>query len=359
MTSTDALSVYAGAEAQRRLRQHGWAPELFDTMIGASGGPKFLGIAGLDRALFGEFLTQPDHTMHLMGSSIGCFRHAALAARDPVQALANLHARYIAQRVDSADKRSRTDIVGELCRWVLDGYLTDQDIQHICEHPRFISHVVTARGRGPNSAANALGQASGMFAAGVSNAVNRKLLQGWFQRVVFSRDGFEDLDFEFDDFETLHIPLTPSNTREAILASGSIPFMMPGERDIDGAPRGHYWDGGIVDYHFDFSKHRGNGLVLYPHFRGSVTPGWFDKFLPWRKTPSELLDRVVLLCPSDQYLATLPQGKIPDRSDFGRMEQEQRIAYWQTCADASDALGEAFTSRVRGGDPLQDVQSFP
>ncbi|MEE4662025.1 MAG: patatin-like phospholipase family protein [Halieaceae bacterium] len=355
----DALSVYAGAEARRRLAESGWQPALFDTLVGASGGPKFLGLAGLDRVLFGEFLAGSSHSMHLMGSSIGCFRHAALAAREPMAALANLHRRYIAQRYDPADPRPRTEIVGELCRWVLDGYLADEDIALLCRHPRFITHIVTARGRGPNSAANALGQASGMFAAGVSNAMNRKLLQGWFQRVVFSRDGFEDLDFEFDDFATLHVPLTPANAREAILASGSIPFLMPGERDIAGAPAGHYWDGGIVDYHFDFSKHRGKGLVLYPHFRAAITPGWFDKFLPWRKTPADLLDKVVLLCPSDAYLATLPQGKIPDRSDFSKMEQEARIRYWQTCADASDALGEAFLRQVQASDPLAGVQPFP
>ena len=359
MASILNLDVYAGAEAQRRLSKHGWEPELFDTLIGASGGPKFLGIAGLDRVLFSDFLNQPGHNMHLIGSSIGCFRHAALAAREPAKALAGLHKRYIAQRIDPADQRPRTEIVGELCRWVLDGYLDNEDVALICEHPRFVSHVVTARGRGPNSAANALGQASGMFAAGISNAVNRRLLQGWFQRVVFSRGGFEDLDFEFDDFATLHVPLTPTNTREAILASGSIPFLMPGERDIDGAPAGHYWDGGIVEYHFDFTKHRGDGLVLYPHFRGSITPGWFDKFLPWRKTRSELLDRVVLLCPSEHYLATLPQGKIPDRSDFGKMEQEARIRYWQTCADASNALGDAFSDLTFSGDPLQYVKPFP
>ncbi len=354
----EALSIYAGAEARRRLAESGWQPQLFDTLVGASGGPKFLGIAGLDRALFDEFLPRSRHSMHLVGSSIGSWRHAALAAKNPTRALADLHEYYTNQYYDPNETRPRTEVVGELCQWVLDGCLTKDDIAHLCTHPRFVSHIVTARGRGPNSAANSLGQASGMFAAGVSNAVNRQLLQNWFQRVVFSRDGYEDFDFEFGDFATLHVPLTPDNTLAAIRASGSIPFLMPGERDIAGAPAGHYWDGGIVDYHFDFSNHRGRGLVLYPHFRNSITPGWFDKFLPWRKARAELLDKVVLLCPSDAYLAELPLGKIPDRSDFPKMTHDERVRYWQHCATASDTLGESFLRQLERDDPLESVQAF-
>ena len=355
----DALTIYAGDSARARIADQGWHPALFDTLVGASGGPKFLGIAGLDHFLFTDFLQRSDHGMHLIGSSIGTWRHAALAAKDPARALEVLTQRYAEQYYDPADKRPRVQQVGELCDWVVSGFMPPEDLAHLCEHPRFITHIVTARGRGPNSAVNSLAQASGMFAAGVSNAVNRKLLQSWFQRVIFSCRGFEDLDFEFEDFETIHIPLSTANAKAALLASGSIPFLMPGERDIAGAPPGHYWDGGIVDYHFDFGNHRGSGLVLYPHFRDSITPGWFDKFLPWRKTDTKLLDKVVLVCPSPAYLARLPHGKIPDRNDFPKMTHEERVDYWKACAIASDELGEAFAELVDGPDPMAGVQPFP
>ena len=354
----DAITVRAGASARESLARDGWNPALFDTLVGASGGPKFLGIAGLDRFLFGDFLMRADNPLHLIGSSIGCWRHAALAARDPLNAHRILTERYTEQYYDPADKRSRVEQVGELCRWVVDGFMGDEDITRLCEHPRFITHIVTARGRGPNSARRAASQAAGMALAGLSNALHRNLLQSWFQRVVFSCRGYEDLDFDFEDFATLHIPLSPENARAALLASASIPFLMPGERDIDGGPAGHYWDGGIVDYHFDFSNHRGDGLVLYPHFRGEVTPGWFDKFLPWRGTDPALLDKVVLVYPSEHYLQRLPLGKIPDRKDFPKMSHEERVAYWRSCEQASDELGEAFARLVDGPDPLAGVISF-
>ena len=356
--ASDALSVYAGTNARLRIAADGWRPELFDTLVGASGGPKFLGIAALDRFLFGDFLQRSSHPMHLIGSSIGSWRHAALTAVEPLNALAILHDRYLNQFYDPADKRSRTEQVGDLCGWIVDGCYGPADYASLCDHPRFLSHIVTARGRGPNSAAHPVPQAIGMLLAALSNALHRNLLQSWFQRVVFSSHGFEDLDFEFGDFDTLHIPLSPDNARAAILASASIPFLMPGERDIAGGPRGQYWDGGIVDYHFDFSNHRGNGLVLYPHFRGDIIPGWFDKFLPWRRAEPALLENVVLVCPSPAYLARLPKGKIPDRSDFPKLSHKERVSYWQACVDASEELAEAFAELVDGPDPLAGVQVF-
>ncbi len=356
--ASSPIAVYAGDSARRRLEHEGWTPALFDTLVGASGGPKFLGIAGLDRFLFGDFLQRESNPMHLIGSSIGSWRHAALAAPDPMSALEKLHERYQNQFYDENDKRPRTTIVGELCEWILDGVHDTESYRFICDHPRFCSHVVTARGRGPNSSAHPLPQGLGMALAGLSNALHRQLLEPWFQRVVFSSHGPDGLDFCFEDFGTLHVEMTADNARAAILASGSIPFLMPGERDIAPGPPGHYWDGGIVDYHFDFGNHSGNGLVLYPHFRAEITPGWFDKFLPWRKADAALLDQVVVVCPSREYLAALPLGKIPDRNDFPKMSHEKRVSYWQACMDASEALGDAFATLVDGPDPLAGVESF-
>lgn len=133
---------------------------------------------------------------------------------------------------------------------------------------------------------------------------------------------------------------------------------MPGERDIALAPDGHYWDGGIVDYHFDFGNHRGNSLVLYPHFRADITPGWFDKFLPWRRANAALLEQVVVLCPSPAYVARLPGGKIPDRGDFRKLSYRARVTYWRQCMATSEALAQEFAELVSGSDPLAGVNGF-
>ena len=56
--------------------------------------------------------------------------------------------------------------------------------------------------------------------------------------------------------------------------------------DIPGTPRRAYWDGGITDYHLHLDcAQMQQGLVLHPHFKAKVVPGWLDKSLPNAKLP--------------------------------------------------------------------------
>ena len=87
-------------------------------------------------------------------------------------------------------------------------------------------------------------------------------------------------------------------------------------------------------------------------------PGWFDKFLPWRQSAIDEAKRLVLLCPSEEFTASLPHGKIPDRSDFTRMKPEERVRYWEQCVSASAALAEEFANLVDGSDPLAGVTVY-
>ena len=83
-----ALTLRAGPDALRLVRERGLRAQDVDIIPGASGGAKWLALAGLDRFLFGEFLQQPrEKPVHLIGSSIGSWRMACLAQRDPVAAL--------------------------------------------------------------------------------------------------------------------------------------------------------------------------------------------------------------------------------------------------------------------------------
>ena len=95
------------------------------------------------------------------------------------------------------------------------------------------------------------------------------------------------------------------------MASGSIPIVIEGVKDIDGAPKGVYRDGGIIDYHFDLTFGPHKGLVLYPHFYSKPIPGWFDKSLTKRLPHVSSYDDVVMLVPSDEFIASLPTVKYP------------------------------------------------
>ena len=350
-----ALSVCLGREAAARIAREGWSADLFSLLLGASGGPKWFILGHLDRLLFGDFLQRGSQPLSALGSSIGSWRHACLAADDPVAAVSRLEQGYLNQRY--ASKPSAAE-VSEVSRNILLQVLGEDGARRLCQHPRIRSHIVTARGRGPAAASSTALLATGMGAAALGNTVSRRMLKLHFQRVVFHSGDAPNPGLALHDFGTRYCALRQDNVAAALHASGAIPFVLTGDRDIPGAPPGQYWDGGIIDYHFDLGQYQGDGLILYPHFSASIIPGWFDKFLPWRQAAIHEVDKLVLLCPSEPFIADLPLGKIPDRSDFTRMEHQERVRYWEQCVKRSEALAEEFAELICGGDPLRGVTVF-
>ncbi|HKK23815.1 MAG TPA: patatin-like phospholipase family protein [Pseudohaliea sp.] len=346
------LAIHAGREAAATLARHGWDPSLFSLLLGASGGPKWFILAALDRFLFGDYLQRSTRPLAVLGSSVGAWRHACLAQADPVAAIDRFAESYLGQVYTArpaAAEVSRTSLA------TLDELLGSTGAAALARHPRITSHIVTARGRGPCAAPGGPLLALGLAAAAGANALGRRGLGAAFQRVLFTA-GSVDSGLPLRGFGTTTAPLTEGNVRAVLHASGSIPFLLSGERDIPGAPPGQYWDGGIVDYHFDPRPYAGSGLILYPHFRGDLTPGWFDKFLPWRRLAPELVDRLVLVAPHPSFVATLPGGKIPDRGDFTALGSEERVRRWRESMARGQELAEAFAARVAAPDPLAGVR---
>ncbi len=349
-----ALSIYMGQTAADRIARDGWQPALFSLLLGASGGPKWFILGQLDRFLFGDFLQGSDKELTTLGSSIGSWRNTCLALPDPAAAIARLEQGYLYQQYS---ERPDAEEISAASKSILAGMLGLDGDQAAVDNSRIRAHIVTARGRGVAGSQSTPLLAAAMTGAALGNALHRQLLPGAFQRVVFHSGDTPQAQLAFDDFQTRYVSLTSANLRPALHASGSIPFALTGERDISGAPPGHYWDGGIIDYHFDLTQFSGDDLILYPHFRAGITPGWFDKFLPWRTRALErqMIDQLVLMCPSDDFVASLPHGKIPDRNDFRRLGTDERIRYWEICVERSKALAEEFQALIEGGNPLAGV----
>jgi hypothetical protein len=217
---------------------------------------------------------------------------------------------------------------------------------------------VTSRARGPlhdRESKLAFGRAV------LSNAISRKRLAGYLERVVFHGGTPPSLleGAPFDEFGLVNVPLTDANADDALLASGTIPLVASPVRDIAGAPRGNYWDGALVDYHLLLPYQRvtrqGRRIVFYPHFNDYVTPGWLDKHLPWRRAPRAhaWLDDVLLVAPSAAFLATLPNRKLPDRQDFYRYGPDHagRIAAWETAIAECGRFAEAVVRWMERPDP--------
>lgn len=345
-----ALSVRAGPEALRILRERGLRVEDVDVVPGASGGPKWLVLAALDRFLFADFFQRRDSSaaprrpLQLIGSSIGSWRLACLAQRDPAAALERGHRAYIEQRYP---RNPPASLVTQVSAAILDALLGRAGVDEILSHPWARLHVVTTECRGIVATERPALQLAGFAIAAGANLLARRTL-GWrMRRTVFhagpGATGFAHLA----DLPTTHRPLTRENLRAALLASASIPRLLEGVRipDADGIHR----DGGIIDYHLDLDFGEGDGIVLYPHFYPHIVPGWFDKALRWRRANGRNFGRAVLLAPSAEFVARLPHGKIPDRRDFWRFSDEDRIRYWRSVVAASQELADDLQELLATG----------
>ncbi len=336
------------------LRERGLRADDVDIMPGASGGPKWLAIAGLDRYLFGTFLATPrTRPLHLIGSSIGSWRMACLAQRDPLAALERGHRAYIHEQHYTA--RPTTADVTRVLNEVLTALLGPNGEREILSHPWARLHVITSQARGLANSLERRRIATGLAAAATLNIVHRRSLGWQFRRVVFSNAGAESPLLGLRDMPTTHVELTAGNLRDALRASGSIPMVIDGV-SIPSAPGGVHWDGGVTDYHLDLDYGGGRGMILYPHFYGHVVPGWFDKSLPWRRARPTNFRRALLLSPSEAFVASLPQGRIPDRRDFGALTEHERIRVWERVRAASAALGDELAELVDRGRIADRVQ---
>jgi hypothetical protein len=343
MRTPVALALSAGPEALQMVRERGLRADDVDIVPGAAGGPKWLVLEGLDRFLFGEFFRQPrDRPLHLIGSSVGSWRTACMAMRDPAAAVDRLREGYIEQRYAT---RPPPALVTRTISAIIDGLLGETGAEEVLAHPWARLHVITAECRGLAASERAAVQMLGLAAAAAGNLVSRRMLALQMRRVIFNTAGDASPFRALADLPTQHRPLTRGNLRHALLASGSIPMVLQGV-PIPGEPPGIHRDGGVIDYHLDLDFGPGEGLVLYPHFYPHVVPGWFDKGLRWRRAGWQNFRRALILAPTPEFVARLPGGKIPDRNDFYRMPDAERIRVWRTVAAASAQLADELRELI-------------
>jgi hypothetical protein len=344
-----ALHIHAGPKALAHIREHGLRPEHIGVIPGAAGGPKGLILGALDRFIFGEWLTQSQQAVDLVGASIGAWRMSTACLNNTVAAFERLEHDYIHQHYEPlpGNKRVTAAQVSEAFGHSLKAFYGGR-IQEALNHTRYRLHIVTSRGRHILHREHPVATPLGYAGAYLSNAVSRRALGGWLERVVFSAQSAA-LPFGAQDFRTHAVALTEGNFMPALQASCSIPFALKAVHDIPGAPAGAYWDGGITDYHLhlNWTAHAQGterALVLYPHFQQSVVPGWLDKALKWRHKASPFLDSTIVLAPNPEWVKTLPNGKLPDRTDFMTYDRDLagRVKAWSAAAKASEQLADEF-----------------
>jgi hypothetical protein len=243
-----ALHVHAGPKARQHLLEHGLRAADVRIIPAAAGGPKGLILNRLDQFIFGQWLPETDHSVHLLGASIGAWRMATACLADPQAEFARLAHDYIHQEYEGVPgKRPTAQSVSKGFSAQLADCFGGREGQ-VLSHPRFRLHIFASRGRHLLGREGRMRTPIGYAGAFAANLMQRRAMGAWLERVVFS-DPRDALPLPLHDYRSHVVPLDLRNFQPSLLASCSIPFWLQAVHDIPGAPLGAYWDGGITDYH--------------------------------------------------------------------------------------------------------------
>ncbi len=346
------ISVLAGDKAFNIIKNEGLNLNRVKFLVGASGAAKFLILTGIDRVLL-DLLKDRKERLDLVGSSIGSFRMGAYLQKNPIEAINKLEYAYINQFYSS--KKPKKEIVTNESKRIMNYYIKDDDLEQLLNHPFMKISFLAVKSKYFLKSENNLIQLTNLVSAGFLNKVNRKNLKYYFERALFTNS---NIDFRFkDDFKLNKYKLNRSNFKKALMASGSIPLVMKGVK-INGI-NGIFRDGGMIDYHLDipFLPKKSEDLVLFPHFYEDITPSWLDKYSK-RKANGKELQNTVIIAPSKKFVDSLPYQKIPDRKDFEKFSDEDRLKYWNKVVEMNKILGEELFEAIESKKIRNIVKKF-
>jgi hypothetical protein len=282
----------------------------------------------------------------LVGSSSGAWRFAAWLQPEPEKSYRALLEAYITLAF------KRTDTPATLLQSmgdIINTYLEDDAIPFALANKQYRLSIITCRARRLVASEIKWVQRFGLGICFAMNAMSRSLLYGFAERIVFYTGPKPPYFCLRNDFRGQYIPLSETNFKHVVLASGAIPLVVAGVRDIYGAPRGIYRDGGLTDYHLSHNYAAENaGTTLLFHHQERIIPGWLDKRLTYRQPAGDILENVLMVYPSPDFIGKLPGGTVPDRDDFAIFldDPAQRIKNWHQAVEQSAHLGEQFLELV-------------
>jgi hypothetical protein len=341
------LLYRAGELAYRSIRDGGFDPAMIRAFAGPASGPKWLVLAGIDRAFIGSGLLDRDAGGEfprrlVVGASAGAWRAMAMASSDPAFTHRGLEEAYITQVFPRGVSAAT---ISEAYRHMLSDLFPLAEIRHILDHPHLdvAAHVV--RARGPAGSRRRRLQGAAMACAAALNAVSPRTMGLFFDRILFhSRPDRWSIAFDGDV-----AGLTAENFYEAALATGTVPLHMEAVSGIPGVRPGRHIDGGLSDYHLN-QCYCGDAedVTLFLHFQERIVPNWFDRYLRWRRPSRDTLTSVLQVYPSPEFMAGLPDGRIPTREDFIEFvdDPQERIRRWRSASAASDRLGQQLLDDI-------------
>lgn len=348
------LRIKAGHHIYAIIKDGGFHFDAISTFFGPAVGPRWLTASGFDLTLLQSGLLGRKRPLQLVGSSAGAFRFAAWIQPQAQESYHKLMEAYISMRYTRNDTpRTCQEKMIDL----INHYIEDDALPFALANKNYRLAVITARARGFVAWENPFLQKLGLATCFMLNFVSRENIHRFAERVVFYNASKPPTFCLKGNFRGTYIPLNEINFKYAVLASGSIPLVIEGVRDIYGAPRGVYRDGGLIDYHLTHQfASRKDEMVLFFHHQERIIPGWLDKKLKKRVPDKTALNNVLMVFPTQHFIETLPEGKVPERSDFITYldDPQTRIQNWRTAVKLCAPLGEEFLELVESG-RIRDV----
>lgn len=343
------IRIKAGRRAYEIIKDGGFNYDSISTYFGPAVGPRWLVASGFDLTLLNGNILGRTRTVHLVGSSAGAWRFAAWLQPDAAACYKKFLDAYINVKFTRADTPAT---VLDKYKDLINLYLEDDALSFALGNKKYRLVVITARARHLVASEKGWLQRTGLVAGFLLNFFSRNNIYRFAERVVFYHGSKPPAFCFHPQFRGSFVRISESNLKYAIMASGAIPLVVAGVRDIFGAPRGVYRDGGLIDYHLTHQfAAKENELVLFFHHQERIIPGWLDKKLVRRVPDEKTLSNVLMVFPSQSFVEKLPGEKIPDRNDFLTHidDAETRIKNWRKAVELSAPLGEEFLELVASG----------
>ncbi|MCX5854532.1 MAG: hypothetical protein NTZ24_08200 [Deltaproteobacteria bacterium] len=354
----DSIRIKAGKLACEVIQDGGFHFDRVTTYFAPATGPRWLAATGFDLTLLKSGLLGHLRPVTLIGASAGAWRFAAWVQPEPEKSYRTLMDAYIT----TSYKRTETPAtILKSMRDIMNTYLEDDALPFALTNKKYRLAVITARAKNLVSSETKWVQQIGLGICFLLNAVNRSQLYHFAERVVFYNGPKPPHFCLRPDFRGRFIPLTEINFKHAVMASGAIPVVIAGVRNIYGAPTGVYRDGGLLDYHLTHHyAPKDDDITLFFNHQERIVPGWLDKKLSYRRPPDHILDNVLMVYPSEDFIARMPGGKVPDRGDFKTFidHPATRIENWRQSVQLAEPLGEQFLELVESGKIRDVVTSF-
>jgi hypothetical protein len=348
------LKIKAGKKIYPIIKDGGFRFDAVSTYFGPAAGPRWLIASGFDLSLLQSGLLGRLKPVQLVGSSAGAFRFSAWLQPDAPQAYQKLLEAYI--NVTYTRKDTPVTSLHKITE-IINTYIEEDALPFALANKKYRLVILTARARGLLASDHEWTQKAGLAMCFLLNYFSRNNIYRFAERIVFYNASKPPAFCFAPFFRGTYVPLNEANFKYAVLASGAIPLVIHGVRDIYRAPRGVYRDGGLIDYHLTHQfAARDHEIVLFFHHQERIIPGWLDKSITKRLPEPHTLNNVLMVFPSQSFIENLPGGKVPDRTDLTSFidDQETRIRHWKKAVELSAPLGEDFLELVESG-KIRDV----